>query len=100
MATATAHLTISGSGAVVVNGPSNLCSWPRQREQGDDQPERRHAGHGPLDHPGHHPDPGDSIVNFNGGTLEALADNTAWISDITSANVQAGGAYIDTNGQT
>jgi len=35
--------------------------------------------------------------NFNGGTLRALA-NTATLSGLTAANVQTGGANIDTNG--
>ena len=42
--------------------------------------------------------PGTAIVNFNGGTLEATAANSTWVSNLTSANVQNGGAIINTNG--
>jgi autotransporter-associated beta strand protein len=39
-------------------------------------------------------------LDFNGGTLVAGADNANFIHDLTAANVQAGGAIIDTAGQT
>ena len=41
---------------------------------------------------------GTAVVNFNGGTLQAGgANNAAWISNITSANILDGGATFDTN---
>ena len=44
---------------------------------------------------------GTSTVNFNGGTLTAEANNvTLLTSNVTQANVQAGGAVFDTNGFT
>jgi autotransporter-associated beta strand protein len=41
--------------------------------------------------------PSTGIVNFNGGTLRAMASSTSMLT-VTSANVQDGGAVIDTNG--
>ena len=41
---------------------------------------------------------GTSTFNFNGGTLTAGASNVGFFSNLTTANVQAGGARIDTNG--
>ena len=41
---------------------------------------------------------GASTFNFNGGTLRAAAASTSFVSGLTTANVQAGGANIDTNG--
>lgn len=41
---------------------------------------------------------GSSVFNFNGGTLQAGADHASFITSLTSANVQAGGARIDSNG--
>ena len=45
---------------------------------------------------------GTSVFNFNGGTLRAtyISDyvETRFLSNLTAANVQAGGALIDTNG--
>lgn len=38
------------------------------------------------------------VFDFNGGTLVAGADNTTFLSGITAANVQSGGAKIDTSG--
>ncbi|MEZ0257851.1 MAG: beta strand repeat-containing protein, partial [Chthoniobacter sp.] len=45
---------------------------------------------------------GTAIVNFNGGTLKAAASATGatFLTGITSANIYAGGATIDTNGQS
>ncbi len=39
-----------------------------------------------------------STVNFNGTTLKAGASSTNWIGGLTNANVGAGGAKFDTNG--
>jgi|GEM_PF-5209928 len=39
-----------------------------------------------------------SNVNFNGTTLRAGGNSTAWITAITNTKVQAGGAKFDTNG--
>jgi autotransporter-associated beta strand protein len=41
---------------------------------------------------------GTGIFNFNGGTLQAAASNTAFMQGLTTANVQSGGAIIDTHG--
>jgi autotransporter-associated beta strand protein len=41
--------------------------------------------------------PSTGIVNFNGGTLRAMASSTSMLA-VTSANVQDGGALVDTNG--
>ena len=42
---------------------------------------------------------GTATVNFNGGTLQAQdANNPAWITGITSANILDGGATFNTNG--
>jgi autotransporter-associated beta strand protein len=41
---------------------------------------------------------GGSVLNFNGGTLTATAASTTFVSGLTAANVQAGGAIFDTNG--
>ena len=41
---------------------------------------------------------GTSTFHFNGGTLQAGASNTSFFSRLTTANVQAGGAIIDTQG--
>lgn len=41
-----------------------------------------------------------STFNFNGGTLVALASSTSFLQGLTTANVKAGGAVIDTNGTT
>jgi autotransporter-associated beta strand protein len=41
----------------------------------------------------------DAIVNFNGGTLQAKANRADFITtSVTSANIKAGGAIIDSNG--
>ncbi|NBW96298.1 MAG: PEP-CTERM sorting domain-containing protein [Planctomycetia bacterium] len=39
-----------------------------------------------------------STFNFNGGTLLALTSTSAFMQGLTAANVKAGGAVIDTNG--
>ncbi|NBW97405.1 MAG: hypothetical protein EBR28_11925, partial [Planctomycetia bacterium] len=39
-----------------------------------------------------------STVNFNGGVLTALASNATFMTGLTAANVQSGGARINTNG--
>jgi autotransporter-associated beta strand protein len=41
---------------------------------------------------------GPGILNFSGGTLRAAAASASFITTLTSATVQAGGAVIDTNG--
>ena len=41
---------------------------------------------------------GTSILNFNGGTLQASASNGAFILGLTQVNVRNGGAVIDTSG--
>jgi autotransporter-associated beta strand protein len=43
---------------------------------------------------------GTSAFNFNGGLLTASADSGAFMTGLTSANVQAGGAKIDTQSFT
>jgi fibronectin-binding autotransporter adhesin len=43
---------------------------------------------------------GTKTVNFNGGTLRARADNTAFLEGLSAANVKNGGAIIDSNGHT
>lgn len=39
-----------------------------------------------------------TTFNFNGGTLRASASSTTFMQGLTTANVQAGGAVINTNG--
>ena len=41
---------------------------------------------------------GTSTFNFNGGILQAGASTTTFLQGLTTANVQAGGAVIDTQG--
>ena len=41
-----------------------------------------------------------STFNFNGGTLQATGNNGNFMSGLTMANVQNGGAFIDTNGKS
>ena len=41
-----------------------------------------------------------STFNFNGGTLQANSSNTVFVAGLTRAYVQAGGAKIDSNGQS
>jgi autotransporter-associated beta strand protein len=41
---------------------------------------------------------GTGIFNFNGGILRANASNATFMQGLTAANVQSGGAIIDTNG--
>ncbi len=41
---------------------------------------------------------GAATFNFNGGTLQAAGSNTTFVTGLTNANVQAGGAVIDSNG--
>jgi fibronectin-binding autotransporter adhesin len=41
---------------------------------------------------------GTGILNLNGGTLTAIANSSFFISNLSSANVLAGGAIINTNG--
>ncbi len=41
----------------------------------------------------------NGTFNFNGGTLRPTAANTSFMTGLTAANVFAGGAKIDTNGQ-
>ena len=43
---------------------------------------------------------GTSTFNFNGGTLQAGADSAAFLGGLTTADVQANGAVIDTNGHS
>ena len=38
-----------------------------------------------------------NTFNFNGGTLKAIIANTTFMTGLTAANVQAGGARIDSN---
>ena len=38
-----------------------------------------------------------NTLNFNGGTLKAIISNTTFMTGLTAANVQLGGAKIDTN---
>ena len=42
---------------------------------------------------------GATTFNFNGGTLKASASSTTFLTGLTAANVQSGGAVIDTNGK-
>lgn len=39
-----------------------------------------------------------SFFNFKGGTLKAAADSTTFVSGLTAASIEAGGANIDSNG--
>ncbi len=41
---------------------------------------------------------GQSTLNFNGGTLQASANNAALVQNLSHAYVYGGGAVIDTNG--
>ena len=41
---------------------------------------------------------GTSTFNFNGGTLNATVSNTGFMQNLTSANVEDGGAVVNTNG--
>ncbi len=41
---------------------------------------------------------GSGTFNFHGGTLRATADNATFLQGLSTANVQNGGATIDTNG--
>src|SRR5205823_1091679 len=41
---------------------------------------------------------GTATVNFNGGKLQAAASSATFMTGLTAANVKAGGAIIDTNG--
>jgi fibronectin-binding autotransporter adhesin len=41
---------------------------------------------------------GTGTFNFNGGTLSPTASNASFMTGLTAANVQAGGAYIDDGG--
>jgi len=41
---------------------------------------------------------GAGTFNFNGGTLQANAASTTFMTGLTAANVQSGGAVIDSNG--
>ncbi len=43
---------------------------------------------------------GTQTFNFNGGTLQSSASKTTFMQGLTMANVQAGGAVINTNGFT
>jgi autotransporter-associated beta strand protein len=43
---------------------------------------------------------GSSTLNFNGGTLAASMDSTNFLHDLTAANVQSGGAVIDSGANT
>jgi fibronectin-binding autotransporter adhesin len=43
---------------------------------------------------------GTSTFDFNGGTLQANSDSGAFVTLLTTAVVQAGGAVIDSNGHT
>lgn len=40
-----------------------------------------------------------SVFNFNGGTLKPLANNTTFMTGLTTANVRNGGAIIDAAGK-
>ena len=42
---------------------------------------------------------GTSILNFNGGTLQARRDNATLLQGLAQANVFSGGVVIDTNGR-
>ncbi len=42
--------------------------------------------------------PGTSTIHFNGGLLRAAGNNSAFIANITNANIGNGGMRIDTNG--
>ena len=42
--------------------------------------------------------PGDSTVNFNGGTVRAIANQPQFITNLSTANIQAGGLIVDSNG--
>jgi MYXO-CTERM domain-containing protein len=41
---------------------------------------------------------GTGTFNFNGGTLQATASTATFMTGLTAANVQSGGANVDTNG--
>ena len=41
---------------------------------------------------------GTSVFNFNGGTLKAVVPNALWMTGLSQASVQAGGAIIDDSG--
>jgi len=42
--------------------------------------------------------PGTAVINFNGGTLAPLASTTTFLTGLTAAYVQSGGAVVDTAG--
>lgn len=56
------------------------------------------AGSGVLITPNVAPGGGVSTFNFNGGKLQPNANNPTYLEGLTAANVQAGGAVINTNG--
>jgi len=43
---------------------------------------------------------GDSLINFNGGILEAIGDETHFLEGLKEANILEGGALIDTAGHS
>lgn len=41
---------------------------------------------------------GTGVFNFDGGTVRPIANNPTFMNGLTAANIQAGGARVDTNG--
>ncbi len=89
-ATFNAGLQITGTGSTVETGTYNLGNGT--------------AGSGTLDTlslSGNSTNAASSaVLNFNGGTLQAFASSTAFVTGLTSANVLKAGATIDTQAFT
>lgn len=77
--TGSLNLMNSGTGAGIYNLNGGTLTVPQIRKAGGS---------------------GTATFNFNGGTLKPTASSATFLQGLTAANVQAGGAVIDTDSQS
>ncbi len=88
---ATGSLTVSGTGLVNLTGGLRITS----NSSGNGQV---HLDGGTIFTPLVEDSGGTAAFHFNGGTLKAKNTTTTFMQGLDSADVEAGGAVIDTNG--
>ncbi|MBN8458099.1 MAG: autotransporter-associated beta strand repeat-containing protein [Verrucomicrobia bacterium] len=86
-------LTVGGSGAVTISPAGTLRLGNNASGNGT-----VNLNGGSITTPKVDTAGGASTFNFNGGTLKANAGSAVFLQGLTTANVRAGGALIDTNG--
>ena len=90
----------SGSGTFTQSGGTNTITTQLTLGSNAGSNGTYNLAGGTLQVPGVTQGSGTGTFNFNGGTLQASANSTAFMAGLSAANVLAGGAQIDSNGNT